>query len=161
MNEIKLEGPAKGRAGRILLYVKDPADWPIAQALAGSMKNDSPGLYEYTLSPGNLNRIYTVFTGPKKPKLIGGSFFMDRERERLTNHNRWTEKLNEILAQERVPVEPNGKFVPYAHQTKIVGAMLAHPYLGVFADCGLGKTGAAGRAVEIAIELAMSSKGRF
>lgn len=145
MNEIKLE--AKG----IQLYVADPADWPMAEHLTGSMKTESPGLFTYTLSPANLNRIYAMFTGNKKPVLKGGSFFMDRERQRLLDYNRWTTKLAEVLSQERIPVEPNGKFVPYAHQTKIVGAMDVHPYSGIFADCGLGKTGAAGRVIELMI----------
>jgi SNF2 family DNA or RNA helicase len=145
VNEIKLE------AGSIKLFIKDPADWAIAERIAGSAKSESPGLFEYTLSANNLQRIYSVFTGPKRPVSRGGSFFMDRERERLVNYNRWTKEMEHIQAQERLPVEPNGKFVPYAHQTKIIATILKHPYSGVFADCGLGKTGSMGRAIELAL----------
>lgn len=155
MNEIKLT--AQG----ISLYVADLNDRVIAEHLAGSAKTETPGLYTYTLSPANLNRIYTAFTGPKRPVVKGGSFFMDRERQKLIDYNKWCARLGDILKQERVPVEPNGKFVPYAHQTKIVGGLDVHPYLGVFADCGLGKTGAAGRAVEIAIDKGEVMRGKI
>jgi SNF2 family DNA or RNA helicase len=143
MNEIKID--AKG----ITLYVSDPADWPIAARITGSAKSDIPGVFEYTRSAANLNRIYTVFTGAKKPVVKGGSFFMDQERQKLVEYNRHAVKLAEVMSKDSIPIEPNGKFIPYSHQTKIVGVMQETCYSGVYADCGVGKTGSAARAVEL------------
>lgn len=155
MNEIRLT------FDKIFLSLSDPRDWVIAENLAGSVKSDRLGVYQYSLSPLNLQRIYAAFPGQKRPVVKDGSFFMDRERERFQKYQKHVQRTQEILALERLPTEPNGKFVPYAHQTKIVGGCEVNPYLPVFADCGLGKTGSLARAIEIGLEVGEVVRGKI
>lgn len=122
---------------KITLHIADPADWRLAQDLAGSVHSPSPGIFEYTASANNLQRIYRTFTGSRRPQVVEGEWLMSKRREELMNYNRCLKEVEQICTQERVPLEPNGKFVPYAHQTKIVEILRRNPYTLVAADCFL------------------------
>lgn len=160
MNQLEIK---KNNHGKLViqLTVRDPDDWPIAERLAGSMTNEIQGVFEYTLSALNLQRIYSVFMGPKRPVLRGGSFFMDKKRDELRNYVTGTNRVVELLQHERLPVVPNGKFIPYAHQTQAVGVIEVYPHAAVILDCGTGKTGSVARAIELAIERGEVMRGKI
>jgi hypothetical protein len=145
---------------RIRLFVSDPQDWFAAKSIAGKVDDKGGGVFEYVLSHQNLNRIYSIFTGPRKPVVQGGQRFLTEQRTKLINFNNWRKQIEHVQAVERMPIEPNGKFTPYAHQTKIVGGLLSYPFLAVMADCGTGKTGSQGRAIELAIQQGLVQSGK-
>lgn len=135
--------------GKIVLSLGDPRDWAFAKTLSGKVEDTAPGVFELSLSTQNMQRIVKQFSGEKKPKVIGGQRFLDELKGKLNIYKQSKEKVQEVLSKERYPVEPNGRFIPYAHQTKIIGTVLSNDFAPIFADCGLGKTGALGRAIEI------------
>lgn len=154
MNKIQVD-PAK-----ITLTIDDPNDWIIADKLAGSVKCAGMGVFEYKTGALNLQKIFATFTGDKKPQVVGPTWVIDREREALIKYNRYCSETEQICAMERVPVEPNGLFVPFSHQTLIIGVIDRNPYVGVMADCGTGKTGSEARAVEIHLERGDVKRGK-
>jgi SNF2 family DNA or RNA helicase len=147
--------------GKLTVQATDPNDWPALQNMAGKFKETGVGVFEYALSTQNLQRLYTMFTGPKKPVVVSGQWLLDKKRAELQTFFSSRKRLAEVTAADRFPVEPNGKFVPYAHQTKIVGSLLVYPYLLVASDCGTGKTGSQGRAMEIAIQRGLVQSGKI
>lgn len=154
MNEIEVD------AKHITLRIRDPNDWIIAERLTGSALAVGPGVFTYATGALNLQRIYSVFSGPKRPVLKGSSFFMDRERVKMAEYQLALERVDRINSVERLPLEPNGLFVPYAHQTRIVGVLKQNPYPPIAADCGLGKTGSSARAIEQMLEIGDIAKGK-
>jgi SNF2 family DNA or RNA helicase len=133
-----------------------------AMNLAGKVKNDQLGVFEYTMNPQNLEKIFKVFDGKALPKPVvtKGQEWLERQRENFRIHRGRKRVIQDIMKVERYPIEPNGKFVPYAHQTKIVGAVLSDPFTPVFSDCGTGKTGSVGRAVEIGLNNGEIARGK-
>jgi SNF2 family DNA or RNA helicase len=143
----------------IVLRVSDPNDWEIAKRVANS-REYGPGIYTYNLSVQNLEKIYQAFQGSKRPVVVEGSEVLDSLRVQLTDYRKRVREIQQIVASERFPVEPNGKFHPYAHQTKAIGAIIANPFSPVMLSCGLGKTGSTARAVELMIERGEVQKGK-
>ena len=146
---------------KIILKLSDPADWLFASKLTGKVEDIAPGVFEYALSTQNMQRIAKWLTGPRKPVVTGGQQYLDSLKDRLSRYKAAKETTQQIASQERYPVPPNGKFIPYSHQTKIVGAILNNPYTATFADCGLGKTGSYGRAIELCLANGEVRKGRI
>lgn len=139
------------------------SEWDVyAQSLAGNVQNPNLGVYVYKLSAQNLEKIFKVFDGVRLPKpvVVEGQKFIDQKRVELMEYRARKKKVREIMATERVPIEPNGKFAPYAHQTKMIQSILVDPYLPVMADCGTGKTGTLSRAFEIEIEAGRIQRGK-
>lgn len=145
----------------IRLTIDDPKDWAIAEHLTGSVESPSPGVFTYTASAANLQRIFNAFSGAKKPQVIGGQWLLNKRREELIAYRKGVEETVRICALERFPVSPNGKFTPYAHQTRIVGVLDHNPYSGCFSDCGTGKTGSLARAVELELEKGGVVRGKI
>jgi SNF2 family DNA or RNA helicase len=145
----------------IRLIINDPNDWPLAEHLAGSCKVVAPGVFEYTASALNLQRIFTIFTGPKRPQVVNGQWLINKRREELAAYIKATNETERICGLERLPVEPNGKFVPYSHQSKIIGIAQKNPFSGIMADCGLGKTGSLARTIELEIERGSVMRGKI
>lgn len=133
-----------------------------AYNLAGSVKTTKLGEFVYKLSAINMEKIYRVFDGVKLPKpvVVKGQRFIDELRDKYRNYKNAKSRLRDIMASDIYPLEPNGKFFPYSHQTKIVGSLLADPQLLVGADCGTGKTGSTARAVEILLKEGEIRKGK-
>lgn len=143
----------------LLLRVEDPMDWAMAQLL-GNAKELGPGAFVYSLSVQNLEKIYQAFPGEKKPVVVEGQAVIDSMRQALIQYRKCVRNVHTIIQSERYPVEPNGKFHPYAHQTKGVGVILANPFCPVMLSCGLGKTGTTARAVEITLEKGEITRGK-
>ena len=133
-----------------------------AQGLAGKYDNKILGEYVYSMSTQNLEKLFKVFDGKGAPKavVVSGESCLQAMREKWRSYNGWKSQMRDIMKLERYPVEPNGKFVPYAHQTKIVGTMLAHPLCCIAADCGTGKTGSTARAVELVLAAGQVPRGK-
>lgn len=134
MNRIKLE-PHK-----ITLSIENPSDWALGENLTGSRKEIGPGIFEYSMGALNLQRIFSAFTGTKKPVVTEGQWLLDKEREKLIAYNRYTAETERICALDRAPMEPNGKFVPFAHQSLIASVMDKNPNAAILADCFLPDT---------------------
>jgi len=160
MNTVEIKKNSQGKL-RIFLQVDDPADWPIAEHLTGSVVSERPGVFEYALGALNFQRIYSIFTGPKRPILRGGSFFMDKERENLASYNRATARVVELNRTDWHPVEPNGKFNPRAHQTLAISVLKENPFSPIILDCGTGKTASTARAIELALERGEVMRGKI
>lgn len=143
------------------LRIPDPNDWVVARQLAGSVREYTPGEFTYALSTQNLEKIYQVFRNHKRPVVVEGQECVDRLRQELITYRTRVRSVHEILSSERVPIEPNGKFHPYAHQTKAIGVILANPYSPVMLSCGLGKTGSTARAIEICLKEGAISRGKI
>lgn len=133
---------------KIILQVVDPLDWPAAKMMSGKVEEVGPGVFEMALSTHNMQRIARLFTGNKKPVVVKGQQHLDALKQRLAAYKIYRDKVRDVLDKERYPVPPNGKFIPYSHQTKIIGTILSNPYAAIACDCGLGKTGSLARAVE-------------
>lgn len=146
MNTLKV---VYDKGHKIVLQLQDVGDWKTAEFLAGHVEDLGPGTFRYAFSIQNMTKIFQTFTGGKKPVVIEGQKEIDKLREKHVLYNKWRTDMLEVMSMERYPVEPNGKFVPYAHQTKIIGSTMKHPVVAVYADCGVGKTGSLIRAVEI------------
>lgn len=144
---------------KIVLRTSDPRYWEPIKRLTGKVEETSPGTFEMALSTHNLQRIARLFGG-SLPQVSGGHRFLEEIKAKLRRYKEHKLKVQEVLSKERYPVEPNGKFIPYAHQTKIIGTILYNPLSPIFADCGLGKTGSVGRAVELCIESGDIQKGK-
>jgi SNF2 family DNA or RNA helicase len=144
-----MKNTLKATFSKLELSIGNAADWPTAKRLTGAVKEITPGVFEMSLSTQNLQRIHRYFPGDKLPVVVGGQQFIDGLKRRLTAYKEMKARLALVKAEERYPVEPNGKFVPYAHQTKIIGTWDVNPYTPVCADCGTGKTGSTARAVEL------------
>jgi len=155
MNQIAFE------FGKIILYLGDPRDWPFAATITGKVTDVAPGVFEMALSTQNMKRIVDRFHGPAKPVVIRGQRFLDELKVKLHNYKLARDSVQEIVSKERYPVEPNGKFIPYAHQTKILGTVISNPFSPCFADCGLGKTGSLGRSFELVIHSQPNFRGRI
>lgn len=146
--------------GKVILTLSDPIDWVFAKQVSGKVEETSPGTFEYSLSTQNMQRIAHWLTGQRKPVITGGQHFLDDLKAKLHNYKRSRELVQDVLSKERYPVQPNGKFIPYAHQTKIIGSLIVNPYCPTFADCGLGKTGSYARGVELLLEAGEIKKGK-
>ena len=145
----------------IILFINDPDDWYMAEHLCGSAENLGMGQFRYTTSALNLQRVFCTFRGDKKPRVIGPRWLLDKKSEELTAYIKDTNEAVRICGLESYPVEPNGKFVPYSHQTRIVGVLQNGTKQGVFSDCGTGKTGSLARAVELEIERGSVTRGKI
>lgn len=133
---------------KIVLRIGNPLDWPLVQRITGKVEEVEPGTYQLGLSTQNMHRILQYFPGEQKPTVIAGRHFLDRLQDRLRKYKEHRARVQEIIALESYPIAPNGKFIPYKHQTKICGCILVNPFCPVCADCGTGKTGSTGRAIE-------------
>lgn len=122
---------------RIILRLSNPLDWPTAQRITGKVNELTPGSYELSLSTQNMQRILRYFDGPNKPVVVGGQQHLDKLREKLRLFKQWRDGVQAVNSQERYPVESNGKFIPYAHQSKIIGIYEKNPLTPVAADCFL------------------------
>jgi SNF2 family DNA or RNA helicase len=129
--------------------------------LTGKVEEICPGVYEYALSTHNMQRIVRAFSGPKKPVVVSGHQFLDGIKAKLEKYKQYRSGVQEVLSKERYPVPPNGKFVPYAHQTKVIGIISKTKNAAVCLDCGLGKTGSLGRSFELCIESGEISRGKI
>jgi SNF2 family DNA or RNA helicase len=145
---------------KIVLMVQDPADWVYVKNITGKVDDVGPGVFEMALSTQNMQRIARQFVAEKKPQVISGQQFLDGLKVKLGHYKKARDWVHEILEKERHPVPPNGKFIPYAHQTKIIGVSDVNPFSPIFADCGLGKTGALARSIELALEHSRIRKGK-
>ncbi len=146
---------------RIILSIKDSSRWHAARSITGSVVETQVGVFRMALSTHNLRRIGQIFRGAEKPEVIRGAEYLEQLREKLNQYKAFREEVLKLQALERYPVAPSGKFIPYAHQTKIVGAVLKNPYSSIFSDCGTGKTGSLARAMEIALEEGRVSRGKI
>lgn len=144
---------------KIILRVSDPLRWPYTKRITGKVEDRGAGIFEMALSVQNLHRIYQNFKDDL-PVVRGSRRFLDQLTNKLRTYKEAKAKTLEIINKERFPVEPNGKFVPYAHQTKIIGVILNSQFAPVFSDCGTGKSGALGRAVEILISEGSITSGK-
>jgi len=144
----------------LILHLPNAADWLTAKRITGKVKEITPGTYEMALSTHNMQRILRFFDGERKPIVIRGREHLDKLSEKLNHYKHAKANLQQVLNKERYPVESNGKFVPYAHQTKIIGTLLNHSYPAIFADCGTGKTGSTGRAIEILMKQGVVRRGK-
>jgi len=153
MNQIAFE------FGKIILTLGDPRDWEPAKRITGKVHDVAPGVFEMALSTQNMQRIVALFQGDRKPVVTRGHRFLNDLKARLSNYKEAKNNVEKVLEKERFPVPPNGKFIPYAHQTKIIGTVLANSFSPEFADCGLGKTGALGRSIELVIDSGGVRKG--
>ena len=145
---------------KITLVVRNPNLWLGAKRLAGKVKEVGVGAFEYSFSTHNLSAIFNTFTGNERPVIRSGQQHVDAMRTKLIRYKQTLKRAAEICALERYPVEPNGKFVPYAHQTKIIGLLTELDFTPVGADCGVGKTGSTARAVEIALRRGDIARGK-
>ena len=127
---------------------------PYARAIAGKIDDKVVGEYVYSMSTQNLEKLFKVFDGNGVPKavVVSGEKCLEAMREKWRNYQGAKRQMRDIMKLERYPVEPNGKFVPFSHQTKIIGTMLAHPYPPTFVDCGTGKSGASLRSIELLLK---------
>jgi SNF2 family DNA or RNA helicase len=148
---------------KIILRVSSGDYDSYAMSISASVKNDKIGEFEYPLSTQNLERIFKVFDGRGVPKPIvrSGERFIQEQREKWRAYNNAKSQLRDIMKLDQYPLEPNGKFIPYKHQTKIVGSLLVDPFLPVGADCGTGKTGSALRAAEILLNQGTIKRGKI
>lgn len=146
---------------KIILELSNPRDWTAAKMITGKVDEIGPGVFEMSLSTHNMQRITRLFNGENKPTVVSGHKHLAELKEKLTSYKQYREQVQEVLSKERFPVAPNGKFVPYAHQTKIIGTVLSNPHAPVFADCGLGKTGSMARAMELLIEKGEITRGKI
>lgn len=144
----------------ITLVVTNPGRWLSAKRLAGKVKEVGLGAFQYVTSTHNLSAIYNTFTGTERPVVRSGQHIVDGMRSKLVRYKQCLTRVAAINAMERYPVEPNGKFVPYAHQTKIIGNLVESDFVPVGADCGVGKTGATARAVELALTSTTIQRGK-
>jgi SNF2 family DNA or RNA helicase len=144
---------------KIILTLSNPADWIIANQLTGKIEERAPGQFEMALSTHNLSRIANFFTGDRKPVVISGRDHLNNLVNKLREYKHRRENLKLILDKEMYPVEPNGKFIPYKHQTKIIGAVLHNPYTMVGSACGTGKTGSLARAIELELNAGNIKRG--
>ena len=145
---------------KIILELHNPKDWAAAKMITGKIHEAGPGVFEMSLSAQNMQRISRIFTGPGKPVVVAGQKYLDELKLKHSKYKNHRDDVQRVQQKERYPVEPNGKFVPYAHQTKIIGTVLANPHAPIFADCGLGKTGSMARAIEMLIERGEISRGK-
>lgn len=148
---------------RIILRLSKSEYDQYAASIAGKTDNKELGVYVYTLSHQNLTKINAVFDGKglPKPVVVKGQYLLDKKRDEYRNYRNRKSQLRDIMKLERYPVEPNGKFVPYAHQTKIVGITGIDPFTPCFSDCGTGKTGSNARAIEIEIAKGTVTPGKI
>ena len=148
---------------KIILRTTDPAHEAYAMSIAGKVENKNIGEFTYSLSSQNLEKINKVFNGVQLPKaeVVKGHSFLQQMREKYLNYTRAKSRLRDIMKLETYPLEPNGKFFPYAHQTKIVGGIITDPFTFVAADCGTGKTGSAARAAEILLSTGEIKRGKI
>lgn len=154
MNYLDIEG------NTITITLSSASLWPRAELLTGKVEAVGPGIYKYALSFQNLQKIAAAFPGAEKPVPRNGQHILNRMRERYAKYREGLSAVRSIMGGERFPVPPNNKFIPYAHQTKIIGCTARHDELPVFADCGTGKTGSMLRAVELAIAEDPSYRGK-
>lgn len=147
---------------KIKLMLPDTKYENYALSLAGKVELAHVGEYVYSMSTQNLERIFKVFNGQGLPKavVVSGQGVLDNMRSKWRSYQNWKKCMQDILKVDQYPIEPNGKFAPYKHQTKIVGTVMVHPYPPVFADCGTGKTGSMLRAIELAIANKEINKGK-
>ena len=82
-------------------------------------------------------------------------------RSRLNDYKQARNQVQDVLSKPQYPVVPNGQFIPYAHQTQIIGVIDANPLSNILSDCGTGKTGAVARAIEIILGAVRSLEERF
>lgn len=152
-------------ANKITMEVGDPLKWALAKHLTGSIKElgEGRGRFEMALSAQNLNRIHRFFEeqGDSQPIIVSGKNFVDDLKEKLRAYKKYREEVSKINLSQKYPVPPNGKFYPYAHQTQIAGVMTVNPFAAIIADCGLGKTGASGRAIEMVLEKGEVMSGKI
>lgn len=146
----------------IILRSKSSKYDAYAEGIAGNVDKKELGVFKYKLSAQNMEKINKVFDGVKLPKatIIKGHHFVEQLRNKYRAYKNAKSQMQDILKLERYPLEPNGKFFPYAHQTKIVASLLVDPYCPVGADCGTGKTGSTARAVELLIGQNKIKKGK-
>lgn len=150
-------------AGRKIILKLANRDYDVyAESIAGKYTNEELGVYQYSLSFQNLSKINTIFDGKGLPKvqIVAGQHILDRMRNDYREYQNRKSRLRDIMKTERMPVEPNGKFVPYAHQTKIVNVIQADPFTPCFSDCGTGKTGSVARSVELILAEKSISPGK-
>lgn len=133
---------------RMVVSATNVYDQEAIQRMTGKVKELSIGQYEMALSHQNLTRLYRMFQGANRPQVISGKRFIDELREKLLWYYRCLDGVESVLREEAFPIEPNGKFVPYKHQTKIIGCQDVYPYTPTMADCGTGKTGSTLRSIE-------------
>jgi len=133
-----------------------------AMSIAGKVDTAIIGEFTYSMSTQNLEKIFKVFNGNGVPKaeVVKGQACLDAMRDKWRRQQGWKRQLQDIMKLDRYPLEPNGKFVPFAHQTKIAGVMMVHPYAPTFADCGTGKSGASLRAIELVLDSGEIKRGK-
>jgi SNF2 family DNA or RNA helicase len=146
---------------RIRLTVADPKLWFATKFLTGKVTEVSPGIFEMALSTHNLKRIAEFFPPDQKPTVVSGRGFLDSLKSRLDHYKLRRSKMQEVISKERYPLEPNGKFVPYSHQTVIVGTVDANTEGAILTDCGTGKTGATARSMERIIQRGEINRGKI
>ncbi len=117
----------------ITLRLSNANDWAVAPRIAGKCEDLGPGVFRYKLSTQNLEVIFKTF----KPSVTKGHKFLEEMREKYRMHSSARNAVSQITKLERYPVPPNGKFVPYSHQTLIIGCIENAPYTPVFSDCFL------------------------
>lgn len=144
------------------IIIKSPALFRTLKDAMPHVKEDKEamGVFYMKTDHHNMQRLHQVFQGAHKPIVtIGGSVL-----ENLRNRVRWymdkIKVIRFIKNSDIWPVEPNGKFIPYKHQTRIIGLLTEYPFVFVGADCGTGKTGSTLRAIEIMIQRGEVSKGK-
>ena len=112
-----------------------------AYRIAGKVENKIVGEFVYSTSLQNLTKLFQVFDGNGVPKAVveteESKKCIEAMRKKWVEYQAWKRQMQDIMKLEWYPVEPNGKFQPYKHQTKIVGTVMAHPYAPVYADCFL------------------------
>lgn len=123
----------------IVLRTRDSKHDAYALSLAGKVDTRELGVFRYKLSAQNMEKINKVFDGVRLPKaeVIKGHNFLNALRDKYLDYKRAKSRVRDIMKLEQYPLEPNGKFMPYAHQTKIVAAIMTDPQLMVGADCFL------------------------
>lgn len=146
---------------KLRLRLSNPLDWEGAKSITGKVEEISPGYYEMTLSTHNLKRIGDRYQGVNRPKVIKGQHFIEELKAKLVTYKRSKDKVRDVCVLDRWPVEPNGKFRPYGHQTKIIGVADANPLSPIFSDCGTGKTGAEARFFELALTQGLITRGKI
>ena len=155
MNTIKVEWD------KIILTIGDANLRQIVKTITGDVKDNGFGVFEMALSTHNLKRIADTLKGASAPKLVGDRINLDKIKTKLIDYKKFRQDMETLNATGKFPVPPNGKFIPYSHQTLIIGGFEKNPYLPIGSDCGTGKTGATARGVEIAIADKKISKGKI
>lgn len=128
----------------------DPQDWALAPRLAGKVEDLGPGVFRYKLSIQNLEAVFGCFKH-RNLQVTKGHGFLEEMRRKYKSLQQARHTTQQIMKLDRYPVPPNGKFVPYAHQTKIIGCIENNVNTPVYADCGTGKSGSSLRAIELEI----------